>query len=239
MTNTTISPDNFNRRSFLYRKFAGPQTSWSTINDYAIVSSHTDVEKEIEFAHHLAISDLSYLQRIGFKGVGTCEWLERQNIAIPTSINASHTTDDNCLVSRLGNNDILILDSIKNQTNVPDTLAKNWHQEYSKSSSPCGYIMPRQDTHACFCVSGVHAAEMFAKLCAIDLRENKFENNMISQTSLARLGTIIVRHDFNALNAYIVFVESASAEYGWDCLVDAMQEFDGQIIGASALQKLS
>ena len=62
---------------------------------------------------------------------------------------------------------------------------------------------------------------------------------MIAQTFLARLGVIIIRYDLNALTNYLVLVESASAEYCWDCLVDAMQEFNGQIIGTSALVGLA
>lgn len=238
MTNPAITPDKFLRRSFLYRKFDASQTTWSNINEYAMISV-IDENNEIDYAQHLALCDFSYLQRIGFKGAGTCEWLENQSIKIPTSINAALSTDDGCLVARLGSNDILILDSINNQTNTPNTLEQTWQQDYSQSSKPCGFIMPRQDSHACFSISGAYAAEMFAKLCAIDLRITKFENNMIAQTSLARLGAIIIRHDLNALTNYLVLVESASAEYGWDCLMDAMQEFNGQIIGTSALLKLA
>lgn len=239
MTDTTITPDKFVRRSFLYRKFDASQTTWTKINDYATVSSVIDQKNEIDHAQHLALSDLSYLQRIGFKGTGAIEWLGNQNINIPTNINTALPTDDGCLVARLGNNDILILDSIKNQTNLPKTLEQTWQQDYSQFNKPCGFIMPRQDSHACFSISGDYIAEMFAKLCAIDLRITKFENNMIAQTSLARLGAIIIRHDLNALTNYLILVESASAEYGWDCLIDAMQEFNGQIIGTSALLKLA
>ena len=236
MTDSTITPDKCLRRSFLYRKFDLSQTTWEKINDYATVSV-IDKNNEIKYAQHLALSDLSYLQRIGFKGAGTCEWLENQNINIPTNINTTLSTENGCLVARLGNNDVLILDSIKNQTSVPITLEQAWQRDYSQLNKPCGFIMPRQDTHACFSISGTYAAEMFSKLCAIDLRTTKFKNNMIAQTSLARLGAIIIRHDLNALTNYLLLVESASAEYAWDCLIDAMQEFNGQIIGLTTLLK--
>ncbi len=236
MPNNTITPDKFIRRSFLYRKFDEPQTTWEEVNGYAIVSY---VNNKTNNAQNLALCDLSYLQRIGFKGAGACDWLKTQNIKIPKDINTALTTADDCIVARLGNNDILILDSIKNQSNVPKTLEQSWQQDYSQSNKPHGFIVPRQDSHACFSISGVCVAEMFSKLCAIDLRMTKFENNMIVQTSMARLGAIIIRHDLNTLTNYLVLVESASVEYLWDCIIDAMQEFDGQIIGTSALLKLT
>lgn len=240
MSNTTITPEKFERRSFLYRKFNTSKITWTKINGYATVSSVESKENEIKYIRHLALTDLSYLQRVGFKGAQTCEWLEKQNIQIPKIINTSLTTDDGCLVARLGRNDILILDNITNETNIPNTLEQNWHKDYSQNNQACGYIMPRQDSHACFSISGSYAAEMFSKLCAIDLRIEKFANDMIAQSSLARLGAIIIRHDLiNNLANYLVLIESASAEYCWDCLVDAMQEFEGNIIGTSALTELA
>ncbi len=239
MSNTDITPDKLERRSFLYRKFDKSKVTWSIINNYATVSSIIDLDKETNCAKHLALSDLSYLQRIGFKGEGACEWLEKQNIQIPISANDSLQDTNGCLIARLGINDMLILDNIKRETNVPNTLEKLWHQDYSQSNKPCGFIMPRQESHTCFSISGNHAPEMFAKLCAIDLRTEKFNNKRVTQTSLARLGATIIRNDLNTLINYLVLVESASAEYCWDCLLDAMQEFKGQIIGTSALSVLA
>ena len=239
MSNTDITPDKLERRSFLYRKFDKSKVTWSIILNYATVSSIIDLDKETNGAKHLALSDLSYLQRIGFKGEGACEWLKKQNIQIPITVNDSLQDTNGCLIARLGINDILILDNIKRETSVPITLEKLWHQDYSQSNKPCGFIMPRQESHACFSISGSRAPEMFAKLCAIDLRTEKFDNKKITQTSLARLGAIIIRNDLNTLINYLVLVESASAEYCWDCLLDAMQEFLGQTIGNSALTVLA
>lgn len=212
---------------------------WTETNNYGIASSITDPKIESDYVQQLAICDLSYLQRTGFKGAGACEWLENQNINIPTNINHALPHDNGCLITRLGTSDILILDSLKNQTNLPINLEQQWKHDYAPGNKSCGFIVPRQDSHACLSVTGEYAPEMFAKLCAIDLRVEKFANNMIAQTSLARLSAIIIRHDLNAFSNYFVLVESTSAEYCWDCLVDSMQEFNGQIVGTSALTAFS
>ncbi len=200
MSNSTIAPDEFIRRSFVYRKFKSSHATWSKLNNYSTVSSLSDLEEEVERAHNLALCDLSFLQRIGFKGTGACEWLEKQNIKIPENINVTLANNDDCLIARLGNNDILILESIKQTTNAPEMLEQKWHHDYAENASPCGFIMPRQDSHTCFSITGDEAPDMFAKLCAIDLRTKNFNNNTIAQTSLARLGAIIIRHDLNARN---------------------------------------
>lgn len=239
MSNTSTNPENFNCRSFIYRKFKSSQVIWTETNNYGIASSITDPTIESDYVQQLAICDLSYLQRTGFKGAGACEWLKNQNINIPTGINHTLSNDDGCLIARLGINDILIFDSLKNQTNLPIKLEQQWQHDYAPGNKPCGFIVPRQDSHACFSVTGEYAPEMFAKLCAIDLRVEKFANNMIAQTSLARLSAIIIRRDLNAFSNYLVLVESASAEYCWDCLLDSMQEFNGQIVGTSILATFS
>jgi len=239
MSKTTIIPENFKHRSFVYRKFESLHVTWSEINGYAAVSSIFEPELETNYAQQLALCDLSYLQRTGFKGAGTCEWLESQNIKIPTKVNYALSNENGCLIARLGSSDILILDSLQNETNFPIKLERQWHQHYSQGNKTCGFIVPRQESHACFSVAGKYVPEIFAKLCAIDLRTEKFPNHTIAQTSLARLGTIIIRHDLDILTNYLVLVESASAEYCWDCLLDAMQEFNGQIIGTSALLALA
>ena len=239
MSKTKLNPNDFNRRSFIYRKFDSSQVTWSQINGYAAVSLLGNEYNEIEQDKNLTLCDLNFLQRIGFKGAGTCKWLEKKNIPIPENVNATVSTNEGCLIARLGNNDVLILDNLQSQTNLPNNLERKWFQDYSEKNVACGFIIPRQDTHACFSITGNDAAEMFAKLSAIDLRTSKFKNQVIAQTSLARLSAIIIRHDINEHINFIVLVESASAEYCWDCLVDAMQEFSGQIIGTSTLTTLA
>ncbi len=240
MKKATIIPENFERRSFVYRKFDALQVTWLESNGYATVSSILEPNIETTSAQHLAICDLSHLQRIGFKGVGTCKWLESQNIHIPAKVNYALPNENGCLVVRLGVNEILIFDCLRNTTSTPARLEQQWNQHYSQGNNKyCCYIVPRQESHACFSVTGRYSYEMFSKLCAVDLRKEKFANHMIAQTSLARLGAIIIRNDLKSLINYIVLVDSASAEYCWDCLLDAMHEFNGKAIGTSALKTIA
>jgi sarcosine oxidase subunit gamma len=77
-----------------------------------------------------------------------------------------------------------------------------------------------------------------AKICGVDLRAHKFDNGAIAQTSVARLGAVVARADINGTLAFHLFVDSASAEYFWDCVIDAMQEFGGKAVGIDALRAL-
>ena len=80
---------------------------------------------------------------------------------------------------------------------------------------------------------------MFAKLCAVDLRPAKFADLSIAQTSVARLSAIVIRDDRADSLAYHLLADSASAAYLWECLFDAMTEFDGRPVGLTAVRSLS
>ena len=73
-----------------------------------------------------------------------------------------------------------------------------------------------------------------AKLCAVDLRPHRFAELEVAQTQAMRLSVIIIR-DAGLPPAFHLLGDSASAEYAWDCLVDAMREFDGRLVGLTSL----
>lgn len=147
--------------------------------------------------------------------------------------NCAGVSQDGCLVTRLGMEEVLLMDSIKSDNPVVNTLEKTWLAQQGNESEPMGYPLPRQDSHACFGLTGEKVSHMFAKLCAVDLRPQKFSNLSIAQTSIARIASIVIRNDLSGACTYLLLTDSASAEYLWDCLIDAMQEFDGQVVGCS------
>jgi sarcosine oxidase subunit gamma len=82
---------------------------------------------------------------------------------------------------------------------------------------------------------GALGPECLAKVCGVDLRLHRFADLTVAQTSLARLSTVIVRDDRSGGPAFHILADSASALYLWDCLIDAMAEFGGQLLGLDDL----
>ncbi|NFV82197.1 hypothetical protein [Magnetospirillum aberrantis] len=72
---------------------------------------------------------------------------------------------------------------------------------------------------------------MLAKMCGVDLRRHVFADGAVAQTSVARLNAILIRQG----DAVHLLADSASAEYLWDCVVDAMAEYGGAVAGAGHL----
>ena len=98
--------------------------------------------------------------------------------------------------------------------------------------------MPRDESHCWFTVTGEQAPAMLAKLCGVDLRPAKFAAGQIAQTSVAKINAIVIRCPAGEVVAYHLLADSASAEYFWACLIDAMAEFDGKPIGLAAVRRL-
>ena len=88
-------------------------------------------------------------------------------------------------------------------------------------------------------VAGEHSATLFAKICGVDLRPQHFADGQIAQTSVAKMSALVARADQGRTLAYHLLCDSASANYMWDCLLDAAAEFGGGPVGLRAMQGLA
>jgi len=234
------APAHFPRRSFVYRQVIKAGPTFDPLSDSAIVLDFGHPDAEAEAARGLGLADLSPLPRAGFKGAGTIEWLAGKKLAVPEESNRAVRQKNGALAARLAPAELLVLGGLgSNVGSLPVTLSAAWAAEPVPPATPRGYPVPRQDSHAWFLLTGESAAAMFAKLCAVDLRPGKFDDLAIAQTSVARLSAIVTRDDQGATPAFHLLADSASAGYLWDVLLDAMVEFDGKLIGLTALRRLA
>jgi sarcosine oxidase subunit gamma len=181
----------------------------------------------------LALVDLCLVPRSGFKGRGTPEWLEAQGLILAES-NQARRQADGTLAVRLGPREVLLLAPWSGAPGtLIDRLDRAW-PEGRDPGSPRGYPVPRADSHCWFLLTGRLVPAMLAKLCGIDVRPDRFAPLQVAQTQAARLTVVIVRDD-TALPAWHLLADSASAEYLWTCVIDAMAEFDGLPAGLAAL----
>jgi sarcosine oxidase subunit gamma len=79
---------------------------------------------------------------------------------------------------------------------------------------------------------------MLAKVCAVNFAYSSFRSGRIAQTQVAKTSAIVVRNDLGQTPLYHLLGDSSLACYLWACLVDAMGEFRGQILGVQALESL-
>lgn len=226
------------KRSSVYRKCNLDTTTYQVLNGFITPMSITDPEDEIDSAKKLAICDMSWLPRTGFKGKDTISWLRAQGLKIPKQVNSLEKSNDGSLIIRLGITEFLILTDPRGMGELSVELNNGWEAKKFESVGMNTYCLPRQDSHACFLLCGEYVPQLFAKLCAVDLSVNHFPHLGVVQTSVARLSSIIVRNDLSDTLSYLILVDSASAEYLWDCIIAAGQELDGRTVGYRSILKL-
>ena len=236
-------PASLPRRSFAYRKLAAAGAGFEAVNGAATAMDFGDPEAESAVARRLGLADLSPLPRTGFKGAGTADWLAGQGLAVPDRSNRAQRQADDLLAARLAPGELLILGGLDGDAGPVDRLDRAWQDAPIPPETPRGFPVPRAHTNAWYRLSGSAAPAMFAKLCGVDLRTHKFTDLDIAQTQIARISGIIIRDDLGtgdaAVPAFHLVFDSASAAYLWDCLIDAMAEFDGGLVGLSALRAVS
>ncbi|MEX2524113.1 MAG: sarcosine oxidase [Gammaproteobacteria bacterium] len=236
MSASTVQPTDYKTRSFHYRTLLADGAQFSEWEGCAIASSFGGtVEEEISQAGTLGLADLTPLSRIGFKGKRAVEWLRKQGIEIGDQNNYSWKQGNGTQAARLSDNETLILEDI---AGISGTSAELEQQLVSEDADGC-FSVPRRNLSAWLLVTGDNADAMFAKLCGVDMRKSRFLNGSIAQTSMARMNVIAIRQDLAGLPAYHLVFDSASADYLWRMLKDAMIEYDGRPVGHEAVQALA
>ena len=174
---------------------------------------------------NLRLVDLSVLPRWGVKGRNIFAWLTKAGADVPSGDNRIQRQSDGSLIAQLSPGEALILPSLPDGQSH---LARMIDALPAEGRDAC-YPAPRHDSHCWFMISGIDTPRMFAKLCGVDLASNKFSDGFVAQTSVARLSAIVIRHDIANFISFSLLADSASAEYLWDCLLDAMTEFSGTV----------
>lgn len=239
MAAVDTAPASFLRRSFVYRTLQQLGARFGEVNGAAIALDFGDPAAELERGRRMGLADLSVLPRTGFKGNGTVEWLTSQGLSIGPDSNKAYVQAGGELALRLAPTEVLLVDSLAGTGALPCRLDEAWQWSQEKPRRPIGYPMPRADSHFWFAVTGSQAPAMFAKICGVDLRPRAFGPGAIAQTSAAKMSVIIARHDLGSVPAFYLLADSASAEYMWNCVVDAMDEFSGGPIGWTTLRVLA
>ncbi len=220
-------------RSFLRRKLGSLGAAWGPVGQ-GLAADRIEGGTRDTLAQ-LGLVDLSPLPRIGFKGRNTIPAMQAAGLAVDAAPNRAFRQRDGGVCAVLAPGEIILLSGPSGNADLVRGLETGWSMDNANGT----YLTPRASSHAWFRVTGALAPAMFAKMCGIDLRPHKFPNLAIAQTSVAKLTGIIIRDDLAETHAFHLLADSASAEYLWDCVIDAMAEFGGRPAGLAALRELA
>lgn len=172
----------------------------------------------------LEIVDLSALPRLGFKGRETIAAMQARGVQLEAQPNRAFRQPDGSLCLVLGAGDVFLLGAMSGENEALAALEAGWSMD---SGTRC-YPLPRRHSHAWFAVSGAAASDVFAKLCAVDLRLDHFPDLAIAQTSVARLSAVVLRADSDGRPTFHLLFDSTTRAYMQTCLLDAAAEFSGR-----------
>ena len=228
----TVIPNERLQRSFIYRKLEQTGAKFSEVAGSLMATSVPD--GTVDVARNMGVADLSLLPRIGYKGVEALDWLGNQGLDIGIQSNKAFEQKDGSLCAKLAPSEALILSPLAGSSKTVSDLKAAW----AKGTDQRAYEVLREDVNFEFIITGESSADMFAKICGVNLSPSHFNAFDVTQTSVARSNCILVRHDVGKTLAFRMLGDSASAEYILDCLLDAMGEFGGTIVGHDALTAL-
>ena len=257
-----IAPAQGNRRSPLYRRHVDLQAKFEQVGDAVLVSHYVKPGIEVVLAANLGLVDLSTMPRTGFKGAGAPAWAASQRVKLPKLPNTAVTQKDGSVVAKLSHQELLIVSNIMGSATSIDRLNRehlnrehsnkehlnreHLNREHSNKEhlskqtlAPQTYSLPRADSHSWLAVTGNAAAEMFSKICGVDLRVHKFAHNQVAQTSVAKINGVILRHDLATTPCFYILSDITSTEFLWDSLLDAMEEYRGAAVGVAAMRSLA
>ncbi|MGI9499451.1 MAG: hypothetical protein ACR2P3_05405, partial [Geminicoccaceae bacterium] len=226
-------PTDVSERSPIHRQLRAADAVFGDVAGAILPVRYREGDEE-EVARELGLVDLSTLQRLGFKGRAVLSQMNAAGAALEFRPNRAFRQEDGTLAAVLAMTEVLLLSPLNGHAWALKKLKRDWSIDTADGS----YLVPRQDSHFWFTVTGRHTSSMFAKICGVDLRPKSFSDLAVAQTSIARSNAIVIRDDQGKTPAYHLLGDSASASYIWDCLLDAMAEWKGRPVGLNALLAL-
>lgn len=206
-------------RSMIYRWH---QQNNADFNQFGLVKSYQQ-----KVSSEAMVVDLTPLDRIGFKGRDTNQWLEAQKIELPVKPNQAVKHKDGVINARLSDNELLLLNSFNNDSKTLTNLRK-WEQQLGNLC----YKLDRDSSHCWLLLAGTQATYIMSKICGIDLGDEAAPQLSVAQTSVARVNSVVIKDTIKNSNAFHILGDSASIEFMWHHgLLDAIREFNGTPAG--------
>jgi len=214
-------------RSCHYRTVSGLDFTHSAMGGRMIQVVDANDDSRVKSA---GLIDLSLLPRVGYRGKGVESFLSSQGIAVPNKPNRAAISPEGELVLRLSLTEFWVVGSLKDLGSSVIGLPR----QHTQTPANC-YPLFCEDSHACFVLTGEHIANVMAKLCAVNLREDAFPVGHIAQTSVARTSCIVVRHQVEGVPCFMLLSDATAGEYMLGILLDALTEYQGGLCGTACL----
>lgn len=212
------------RTSPLHAQLATLEPQWRVVDGMRVaVQLPGDAAARMEA---VALADLSCLNRIGLKGPGAAEWLERQGVPVPPQANAWNGLPGGGVIARLGRTEFFLEDGPGGETVGQVKLALG--------SGVTGVVpVLRQD--AAIALFGRNVNALLVQTCNVNFAEFGPQDRTAVMTLMVGVSVLATRSDLRDLPGYRIWCDPTFAPYLWETLAGIATELGGGVIGAEAL----
>jgi len=183
---------------------------------------HTIARHALAPTQGCLLEDLTDLPRVGFRGAHSTEYLRSRGFVLPHAPNRAVIQADGSQVAQLSQTEYLLLGSPEDRCKRMEDEEARWELDHQAN-----YLLPRQDSHACFQLTGDHLSDVLAKLCGVNLSPQAFGPSAVAQTSAARINVIVINSSTEQRASFHILCDRASKAYFREAMLDAMEEFSG------------
>ncbi|WP_434772336.1 sarcosine oxidase subunit gamma [Pseudomonas entomophila] len=184
------------------------------------VVTKTERVASLPMAASCALTDLTSMPRVGFRGTASAAYLTALGYVLPADPNHATKQRSGEWIARLSASEFLILGAFEDQGARVAQHEADWALDERRN-----YLLPRQDSHAWLQLTGRKNSEVMAKLCGVDLSPEAFPSGAVAQTSAARITVTVINAGSEGDARFFILFDSASYAYFRHALVDAMAEF--------------
>ncbi|NIM69104.1 MAG: hypothetical protein GTN86_01070 [Xanthomonadales bacterium] len=193
-----------------------------------LVAHYGSSEQEQDARKRLGMVDMSLWPRRGYRGPEVARWLA-PSLPLPDAVNQVQRTQSGELVLRPADTEYWWLGSLAGPG--PGEMSG-----LAPGRLPTGvHDLACEHSHALFAVGGTQAPPCLSRLCALDVRPDRFGPESMAQTLVAGVSALLLRQGTPGLPVYLVFCESSLARYLWESLLHAGREFGAAAAGYTAL----
>ena len=191
----------------------------------------------------VGLCDISPVGKLDLKGKESASLLGRMSSpsTVPRVGQAQwtvlKTTDDvggvEGLCCRLGSDHLLVMTGLDTVATAEQTV-----KQHMAVVDGCVHLTNLTSALAAVQLVGPYSRDLLSKLTALDLSPRRFADLTCAQGSVAQVYALVVRADAGSELAYEIYCGREFAEYLWDTLRDAGQEFGAVPFGVVAQRRL-
>lgn len=199
----------------------GQEVLWDDINGMRQVTRFAADEVELARKAVLGLADASALRKFGVKGANAAQWLQQQGLVIPEAANRWVSTQDGCLILRLGNTEFLLEDTAG--VGLCERLSLAF------SAQPGLTLVPHVE--ASFVLSGSALHQLFSEVCSIDLTRVALGEKDVVMTQFAGVSVVLMHQDLEEESLFRLWCDSSYGPYMWEVIAGIAHEHSGGPVG--------